>query len=396
MKSENPSPAKVEQDYRIFFIFMTVIQAGMAVWSITTNSALQKAGPAILFGLLLTIQIVLHWKVMAFLQTPANKTIYIIGQGLLAFIIIHLSNNVGMIFALYMALIGETIGFLGVNRWSALTVIFYLTLSLANFSLLSKDDSAFFWMLTSIPTVIFVGLYVTLYTRQAEARERVQKLADELKTANHQLSEYAARVEDLTITNERERLARDLHDTLSQGLVGLILKLEAVDAHLANAHIEKAQTIITQTMMEARSTLADARNAIGNLREPNTEKLEDIIRLEISRFTTATGIPCDLQADQTPPIPDSVKETIIRAVTEGLTNIAHHAQARNASVNVRMKDKSLLVTIQDDGQGFDAESIPAGHYGLLGIRERVRLVNGTFEIQSVKGNGVNLGIQIPL
>jgi NarL family two-component system sensor histidine kinase YdfH len=398
MQPKLASPIKVEQDYRFFFIFMTIIQAGMAVWSMVENHALQKTVPAMVFISLVTIQIILHWNVTAFIQTPTNQTIYIIGQGLLAFVIIDLSNNIGMIFALHMALIGETIGFLGVTRWSALTTVYYLALSMANFSHFSNSNSgnAFFWMVTSIPTVIFVGVYVTLYTRQAEARERAQKLADELETANRQLSDYAARVEDLTITNERERLARDLHDTLSQGLVGLILKLEAVDAHLAHAHVEKAQVIITQTMTEARSTLGDARNAIGNLREPNLEKLEDALRFEISRFTTATGISCDLQTDPTPPLADPVRETIVRTVREGLTNIAHHAQARNVHVIVRMKDNNPWVTIQDDGQGFDADSIPAGHYGLLGIRERVRLVNGTFDIQSSKGNGTTLKIQIPL
>ena len=83
-------------------------------------------------------------------------------------------------------------------------------------------------------------------------------------------------------------------------------------------------------------------------------------------------------------------------MAEALTNIAHHAQAENAAVDVGMKDKSLLVTIQDDGQGFDASGIPTGHYGLLGIRERVRLVNGSFEIQSNNGKGTTLKIEIPL
>ena len=109
-----------------------------------------------------------------------------------------------------------------------------------------------------------------------------------------------------------------------------------------------------------------------------------------------TGIPCIFHSDQTPPLPDPVKETVLRSVAEALTNIVHHAQAANVAVDVGMKDKSLLVTIQDDGQGFDASAIPAGHYGLLGIQERVRLVNGSFEIQSDKDKGTTLKIQIPL
>jgi NarL family two-component system sensor histidine kinase YdfH len=100
---------------------------------------------------------------------------------------------------------------------------------------------------------------------------------------------------------------------------------------------------------------------------------------------------------QTPILPDPVKETLIRAVSEGLTNIARHAQAQRAGVEVRVVDqKSLSITIQDDGQGFDASEIPSGHYGLLGIRERIRLAKGSFDIHSEAGVGTTLKIKIPL
>ncbi|NJC95451.1 MAG: sensor histidine kinase, partial [Anaerolineae bacterium] len=111
--------------------------------------------------------------------------------------------------------------------------------------------------------------------------------------------------------------------------------------------------------------------------------------------TGATDIPNRIHSDQLSPLPDPVRETLVRALAESLTNIAHHARAQNVDVNLRMKDKSLSLTIQDDGVGFDASSIPAGHYGILGIKERVRLVNGQFEIQSENGKGTLLKITIP-
>jgi NarL family two-component system sensor histidine kinase YdfH len=348
------------------------------------------------FTLLLAIHIIAHWNVNRIIQNRSRILWYILGQSALAFVIVNLSGNIGMIFALYMALIGETIGFLGINRWGILSVIFYITLSLANFVLFNAQEDASFWLLTSIPTVVFVGMYVTLYTRQAIAREKAQTLATELEAANQQLTEYAARVEDLTIAAERQRMARELHDTLSQGLAGLILQLEAADAHLANKRNDKAQSIIANAMQQARSTLADARRAIDDLRQSSLDDLDSALRLEISRFTNATGIPCNYHADQTPPLPDPIKETLIRAVAESLTNIANHAKAQNVAINVWMKDKDLLVTIQDDGVGFDTSAIPSGHYGILGIKERVRLVNGNFEIQGKNGKGTTSKIQIPL
>ena len=388
------SSPRVEQDYRIFFAFMTFVMVGMYVWSLITQPNLRSSWLVIPFTLLLAIHIVAHWNVNRIVQNRSRVLWYILGQSALAFVVVNLSGNIGMIFALYMALIGETVGILGINRWGILSVIFYLALSLANFVLFGAQEGAFFWLLTSVPTVIFVSLYVTLYTRQAEARERAQTLASELETANQQLTEYAARVEDLTIAAERQRMARELHDTLSQGLAGLILQLEAADAHLTNNRHEKAQSIVGNAMGQARATLADARRAIDDLRQSSLDDLDSALRLEISRFTNATGIPILFHADQTPPLPDPVKETLVRAVAEALTNVANHAQAQNVAVDIRMKDKSISVTIQDDGQGFDASAIPSGHYGLLGIRERVKMLNGDLEIQS--NNGTILKIEIPI
>lgn len=391
---QTKSSSKVEQDYRIFFIFMTLVMIGIYILSLAQNPDLRQPAIVILFTVLMVVHVVLHWMVVPIIQNPKRKAIYILGQGLLAFVITHISHNTGMVFALYMALIGETIGFLGISRWSALSTLYYLSLSLTNFIIFTNIESAAYWLLTIIPTVIFIGMYVTMYLRQAEAREKAQALASELEAANQQLTEYSARVEDLTIANERQRMARELHDTLSQGLAGVILQLEAADAHLTHNHYDKAQSIIGNAMEQARITLADARRAIDDLRQSSLDDLDSALRLEISRFTNATGISIHFHSDQTPHLPDPVKETLVRAVAEALTNIANHAQARNVAVNVQSKDKSLSVMIQDDGVGFDASEIPPGHYGLLGIRERVRLVNGSFEIQN--DHGTTLKIEIPL
>lgn len=387
---------KPEQDYRIFFIFMTIVLISMYFVSITNSPVLQQFWYGAQFTILMIIHIALHWMVVRIIQTPKRQAPYIIVQGLLALLITDMSQNTGMAFALYMALIGETIGFLGISRWSALSTLYFVTLSLINLARFTDLENAIYLLVTIIPIIIFIGMYVTMYVRQADAREKAQALASELETANRQLTEYSARVEDLTIVNERQRMARELHDTLSQGLAGVILQLEAADAHLTNHHHDKARSIIGDAMEQARLTLTDARRAIDDLRQPSLDDLDSALSIEVTRFTNATGIPVLFDSDPTPPLPDPVKETVVRTVAEALTNIANHARARNVEVNVRMQNQNLLVTIQDDGVGFDASSIPSGHYGILGIKERVRLVNGSFEIQSTRGRGTTLRIEIPL
>lgn len=396
MKAQKESLFKIEQDYRIFFAFNTIVLAGMYVVTLLQNEALRRSWGIVPFTVLMLLHIILHWMVIRIAQTPFRKAVYVIGQGLLAFIITYLSQSMGMALGLYMSLIGEGIGFLGISRQGALATAYYLSLSLVSFLLLTGLPSLMFWLISVVPVVIFIGLYVTLYVRQADAREKAQALASELETANLQLTEYAAQVEDLTIANERQRMARELHDTLSQGLAGLILQLEAADAYLANNRREKAQAIIANAMLQARATLTDARRAIDDLRQPSLDDLDSALRREVSRFTIATGIPVHLHSDPTPPLPDPVKETVIRTVAEALTNIAHHARARNVKVDLDMREENLSLTVQDDGVGFDPSSIPSGHYGILGIQERVRLANGALEIKSAKSTGTTLNIQVPL
>jgi NarL family two-component system sensor histidine kinase YdfH len=396
MQPKNHYHPRVEQDYLVFFLFMTAVLTGMYIWTLAIRPDLRASWMVIPFTILFFIHVLAHWNVARIIQKPGSVRWYIILQSLLAFVLVYISGNIGMIFALYMALVGETIGFLGANRWSLLAIIYYLGLSALNYILINNLESAFFWLLSSIPVVIFVSMYVTLYIRQTEARERAQLLADELEAANRQLSEYSARVEDLTIANERQRMARELHDTLSQGLAGLILQLEAVDAHLAGGRAEKARAIITNAMLNARATLADARRAIDDLRRDNSGDLQELLRFEVARFETATGIPCAYQAHLAGPVSEAVKETVIRAAAEVLTNIAQHARASGASLSIETTDDSLNITVRDDGQGFDPAQIPAGHYGLLGLRERIRLSNGTLSIQSAPGKGAAIQISIPV
>jgi NarL family two-component system sensor histidine kinase YdfH len=128
--------------------------------------------------------------------------------------------------------------------WKILAILYLLTLSIINFSLMVGFDQIMWWSIGTMPLVIFVILYVSLYNRESIAREEAQKLLSELELANHQLTEYAGRIRDLTLTTEKQRMARELHDTLAQGLAGLILQLEAADSHISTGGFPKAQNII--------------------------------------------------------------------------------------------------------------------------------------------------------
>ncbi len=392
------SPQKLDRDPRLFMGFLTLVVAVIYVQTLISYPDVRKIGTLILFTVLISIHLVLHWLLEKIAARPRLVIWYIVAQGGLAFTITFVSGNAGMIFALFMGLIGEAVGLLGITRWGILAAFYYLLLSYVSFIQLLGMETAKWYVLVSLPVVFSITIFVRLYTRQMEARTRAQALLADLEAANRQLSEYAARVEDLTIVNERQRMARELHDTLSQGMAGLILQLEAADAHLEGNHPERALAILQQAIGKARASLAEARQAIDDLRQPASRDLVEAAREESERFANATGIPNELWIDLKMDVPDMVAETAIRAISEGLTNIARHAHAKNAMLRIDtlIDSKELEIEIVDDGVGFDPTSVEAGHYGLLGIRERVRLAGGGVEISSGPGKGTKIVIRFPL
>ncbi|NOH03378.1 MAG: sensor histidine kinase [Chloroflexi bacterium] len=323
---------------------------------------------------------------------------YFIIQGVLIFTIIYMTQAGGFIYGLYWAMAGEAAMILADLRSASITIVGYMALSAVNFGLQLGWDMLPALIAYIAPMIFFILVYALMFQRQAKARRETQSLLADLETAHRQLAEYAVRVESLTLTAERERMARELHDTLAQGLAGLILQLEAVDTHLSRGKVDRAQKIAVQAMARARSTLADARHAIDDLRDDNSIiDVEAAVRAEAERFTSATGIPCVLDLEITSTIPESLAEHVLKIVSEGLTNIARHARAKNVNLQIEAHNGLLEMEIKDDGCGFDVSGQgKSGHYGLVGMRERARLAGGTLDIQSKPHEGTTLKVRLPL
>ena len=372
----------------------------MLLYGYALNAVPELRAPSRLipFTLLMLAHGVLHWISPRLEHHPRWVIAYLVLQGALAFALTMLTGE-WTIISLYTALIGEAVGLARDRRLAAAATSLYLALAVLSFLLILGRQE----LLTSVVMLVMASLFsvffVVLYTRQADARERAQALLEELEVAHRQLAEYATRVEDLTLAAERARMARELHDTLAQGLAGLILQLEAAQAHLEGGRSARTFEIVDQALAQARATLRDARQAIGDLREEASAApdLATSVRREVNRFTEATGIPCQLDLSLPSALPEEIVEHARRIVAEGLVNVARHAQADHAWLRVAGDDDRLEIAMRDDGRGFDpARAIgQVGHYGLLGIRERVRLVGGAFEVERRAGAGATLRARLP-
>lgn len=237
-----------------------------------------------------------------------------------------------------------------------------------------------------VTIVLFVVGYSLLYLQQLRTQAQLQA--------------SAAKIEALTLTNERQRLARELHDTLAQGLAGVVMQLEVANARLSQNRTTAAQNIVQHMLHSARETLVEARSAIENLRIKTigASALPAAIHQEIERFLLTSGIRCSLDMPSSLPMSPRVSEQVVRILCEGLTNIARHAQAQQAWVEMAQHDEQLSIEIRDDGIGFAPAAVAArpGHYGLIGVRERAHLVGGHVSIRSAPGRGTCLQVSLPL
>jgi NarL family two-component system sensor histidine kinase YdfH len=381
-----------------FMLFLTFVFVFIYIWTVSSSTRLRDPLLLTLFTVLFNIHLALHWISVLWLEKRWNTWLYLAIQASLAFTLVSMSGEFGAVIGLYLGLIGEAVGLLSDSwRKKGAAVAAILLLSAVNYVWVLGSGELIWWAAGILPMTFFVVIYVVLYTRQADARIKAQQLLAELEVANRRLTESADQIEDLTLANERQRMARELHDTLAQGLAGLILQLEAADSHLAGGRPERAQAIVQQAMTRARATLAESRRAIDGLRADPQGGLDEAVRTEVEHFISACGVPCALDLAFGHPLPETVREVAQRAVAEGLTNIARHAQARRASVAIRGSGDALEVEITDDGTGFnpDAEG-GAGHYGLIGLRERVRQAGGMLTIQSGDGKGTILKVNIPV
>ncbi len=226
--------------------------------------------------------------------------------------------------------------------------------------------------------------------------QRAQRKA--LTEANARLARYAAALEQLTISRERNRLARDLHDTLAHTLSALAVQLEAIHT-LWESDPAKSHAMLGQSLAMTRTGLVETRRAIQSLRSAPLENLGLALAVAglAESVAARTGIALDLYAPH--PITHltpEVEHTVYRIADEALTNVSHHAQARHLSVKLYPtgKDQVKLV-VADDGRGFDA-SQPSknGHYGLKGLKERADLIGAMLDIHSQPGQGTRVELTV--
>jgi ABC-2 type transport system ATP-binding protein len=239
-------------------------------------------------------------------------------------------------------------------------------------------------------------LFIRKSAEHSDARAR---LITELQQAYRELAAAREQEAELAALKERERIARDMHDSLGHALVSLSVQLEAAqrlykkDPKRASAQMDEMKAVTRQSMDALRRTLAGLR-APGLGDRALRQAIQEMSVAVSQRSGVAVNCRIAPEADRLSP---TVAEAIWGVTQEALTNIEKHAQARRAEVQVNMAANALALRICDDGVGLPADAFnKAGHYGLRGMRERVEGVGGTLTVGHNAGAGTCVEANIPL
>jgi signal transduction histidine kinase len=266
-----------------------------------------------------------------------------------------------------------------------------LTAVIAGVTMRGSDPGATTVVLLGAGCALVFAIYIAATSEESIKRGA---LIEELERTREQLA-FAERLAGRS--EERQRIARELHDTVTQQLVGVVMHLEAAKSN------EVKVAVIDQALGLAREGLAEARRLVWAERPAPLEKgtLSAAIAATIERAAREAEVTIEpVLGDDLDALPAAVQTLVLRAVQEALANVKKHARAERVVVSASVSDDLVTLDVQDDGIGFDPKATmprPGGAgFGLRGLRERVAAEGGTLVVESAPGAGTTIAIHVPL
>jgi signal transduction histidine kinase len=253
-------------------------------------------------------------------------------------------------------------------------------------------------MVANLALALLLGLFILAIVGQSERR---REMIAELEQARAENAALLARAREAAVLEERQRLAREIHDTLAQGLTGVVTQLEAAEAALgdrpeaARGHLDTARRL-------ARESLGEARRSVHALRPGLLEegRLVDAIAAVARDWSRTSGVAAAVASVGEPrPLPSETEVTLLRVAQEALANAGRHAGASACALTLAFGDGQVSLDVTDDGVGFDPAAVPSGNgsggYGLVAMRERVAALRGSLDVESGPGQGTTVVATIP-
>jgi signal transduction histidine kinase len=250
------------------------------------------------------------------------------------------------------------------------------------------------WMLVSLVVSLLFGIWIEKVITQSQQRA---ELIDQLESARDELAEAH---HSAGVMAERERMAREIHDTLAQGMTSIVMLSQAALVELQRGGTDGAAARLAAIEDTARENLAEARALVAAFTPValSGATLTEVLRRQAERFAAETGVDVqvslDLPDEEVAALPQSQQVVLLRSAQEALANVRKHAAATQVLITLGLSDGGVWIEIRDDGSGFtpgDAE----GGFGLNAMRGRVEESGGSVEVESAPGRGTRVQVLIP-
>lgn len=259
--------------------------------------------------------------------------------------------------------------------------------------ILKTSTSAFMTIVTIalIRTTLFLLIGNMISNLMKIQREQRQQLIE----ANENLVNYASTMEQLTISRERNRMARELHDLMAHTMSGVAVELEGASSMLS-VDPEKTEKLLEHSLSAVRSGLMETRRALLALRSSQLEDLGLSLAIKnlVDTLPSKAEYQIDLEIDNIRVIlPANVEQCFYRVAQEALSNIVSHAKATMLSVHLKRQEELLILSVKDNGVGFDENIEGSDKYGLLGMKERAEMIQANLSIKSTPGIGTQIELK---
>src|SRR6185437_14182937 len=271
------------------------------------------------------------------------------------------------------------------------------------------------WVLLASVDMVLIGVFTLLGMKTEEQNRAHKQMIADLAVANHRLEEMVAentglqaqlltQAREAGAGDERQRMAREIHDTLAQGLTGIVTQLEA--AQQTGSEDERERRISNAKRL-ARDSLAEARRSVQALRPQALEnsRLPEALADEVARWSATSGVAGEMETTgEARLLHPEIKVTLLRVAQEALANVAKHAGAVRAGVTLSYMEDVVSLDVRDDGAGFavtacdsrlNGDSPASGGFGLIAMRQRVTRLAGQLEIESEPGAGTAVSASLP-
>ncbi|KHE71115.1 sensor histidine kinase [Halobacillus sp. BBL2006] len=327
----------------------------------------------ILFGILMILIFFLSYR----LSFISNSRLVYLWVSIEMAISLVMTYQYGYIyFSLFLAFFIGNIrhlgGFLSLYIVNLTTTIIAITMTF-----MTRIDAMF----SHLPFIFITVIGIILLPFTVRYRTQQQKLEGELEDANERISQ-------LMVIEERERIARDLHDTLGQKLSMIGLKSDLA-GKLIHVKPEKAVAEIHDIRQTARTALKEVREMVSNMRGT---KLEDEL-VRVRQILEAAEMTFEFKGEtKIENAPLLIENVLSMCLKEAVTNVVKHSEATSCKVAISQSPTEITVTVEDDGKGIPDYIEPMQSYGLKGMRERLEFVNGSLDIQSDQGTTLILHV----